>query len=103
MTGFTLYPAIDLKQGRVVRLQRGDMAQATIYAEDPAEQAKAYPDAGDKPWQVPSDWTGSGSDLLAAARRLQRRTRRRWTSRRASAGRTSRASPLAVGVRDPPS
>jgi glutamate synthase domain-containing protein 2 len=35
------------------------------------EQAKAYPDAGDKPWQVPSDWTGSGSDLLAAARRLQ--------------------------------
>lgn len=42
MTGFTLYPAIDLKQGRVVRLQRGDMAQATIYAEDPAEQARAF-------------------------------------------------------------
>ena len=42
MTGFTLYPAIDLKQGRVVRLQRGDMAQATIYAEDPAEQAARF-------------------------------------------------------------
>lgn len=42
MSGFTLYPAIDLKQGRVVRLQRGDMAQATIYAEDPAEQAAAF-------------------------------------------------------------
>lgn len=42
MSGFTLYPAIDLKQGRVVRLQRGDMAQATIYAEDPAEQARAF-------------------------------------------------------------
>jgi phosphoribosylformimino-5-aminoimidazole carboxamide ribotide isomerase len=42
MSGFTLYPAIDLKQGRVVRLQRGDMAQATIYAEDPAEQACAF-------------------------------------------------------------
>lgn len=42
MSGFTLYPAIDLKQGRVVRLQRGDMAQATIYAEDPAEQAVRF-------------------------------------------------------------
>ena len=42
MTGFTLYPAIDLKQGRVVRLQRGDMALATIYAEDPAEQAARF-------------------------------------------------------------
>ena len=39
---FTLYPAIDLKQGQVVRLQRGDMAQATIYAEDPAEQAARF-------------------------------------------------------------
>ena len=42
MSGFTLYPAIDLKQGRVVRLQRGDMAMATVYAEDPAEQACAF-------------------------------------------------------------
>ena len=42
MNGFTLYPAIDLKQGRVVRLQRGDMAMATVYAEDPAEQAAAF-------------------------------------------------------------
>ncbi len=39
---FTLYPAIDLKQGQVVRLQRGDMAQATIYAEDPTEQAARF-------------------------------------------------------------
>nr|WP_314072903.1 1-(5-phosphoribosyl)-5-[(5-phosphoribosylamino)methylideneamino]imidazole-4-carboxamide isomerase [uncultured Roseococcus sp.] len=42
MTGFTLYPAIDLKQGHVVRLKRGDMAQATVYAEDPGEQARAF-------------------------------------------------------------
>ncbi len=40
--GFTLYPAIDLKAGQVVRLKRGDMAQATIYAEDPAAQAAAF-------------------------------------------------------------
>ncbi|MDB5414409.1 MAG: 1-(5-phosphoribosyl)-5-[(5- phosphoribosylamino)methylideneamino]imidazole-4- carboxamide isomerase [Rubritepida sp.] len=46
MAGFTLYPAIDLKQGRVVRLQRGDMAQATVYAEDPAAQARDFAAAG---------------------------------------------------------
>lgn len=43
---FTLYPAIDLKAGRVVRLRRGDMAQATIYADDPAAQAAAFQAAG---------------------------------------------------------
>jgi phosphoribosylformimino-5-aminoimidazole carboxamide ribotide isomerase len=39
---FILYPAIDLKGGKVVRLKRGDMAQATTYAEDPAAQAAAF-------------------------------------------------------------
>jgi phosphoribosylformimino-5-aminoimidazole carboxamide ribotide isomerase len=34
-----LYPAIDLKQGRCVRLKQGDMAQATVFNEDPAAQA----------------------------------------------------------------
>jgi phosphoribosylformimino-5-aminoimidazole carboxamide ribotide isomerase len=43
---FTLYPAIDLKGGQVVRLKRGDMAQATVYAEDPAAQARAFAAAG---------------------------------------------------------
>ena len=43
---FDLYPAIDLKSGQVVRLKRGDMAQATIYAEDPAAQAAAFSAAG---------------------------------------------------------
>lgn len=43
---FTLYPAIDLKAGQVVRLKRGDMAQATIYADDPAAQAAAFHTAG---------------------------------------------------------
>jgi phosphoribosylformimino-5-aminoimidazole carboxamide ribotide isomerase len=42
LNSFTLYPAIDLKEGRVVRLKRGDMAQATVYAEDPGEQAAAF-------------------------------------------------------------
>jgi phosphoribosylformimino-5-aminoimidazole carboxamide ribotide isomerase len=42
----TLYPAIDLKDGRCVRLRRGEMDQATIYAADPAAQAAAWRDAG---------------------------------------------------------
>jgi phosphoribosylformimino-5-aminoimidazole carboxamide ribotide isomerase len=43
---FTLYPAIDLKGGQVVRLKRGDMAEATVYAQDPAAQARAFADEG---------------------------------------------------------
>ncbi len=41
-----LYPAIDLKDGKCVRLTQGDMAQAKIYNEDPAEQAMAFEKAG---------------------------------------------------------
>ncbi|NKC32349.1 1-(5-phosphoribosyl)-5-[(5-phosphoribosylamino)methylideneamino]imidazole-4-carboxamide isomerase [Falsiroseomonas selenitidurans] len=44
--GFTLYPAIDLKAGQVVRLKRGDMAQATLYNADPAAQAVDFAAAG---------------------------------------------------------
>ena len=42
----TLYPAIDLKDGQCVRLRRGAMAEATVYAEDPAAQARAWAAAG---------------------------------------------------------
>ena len=37
-----IFPAIDLKGGRVVRLRRGKMDQATVYAEDPAAQAALF-------------------------------------------------------------
>jgi phosphoribosylformimino-5-aminoimidazole carboxamide ribotide isomerase len=46
MTELTVYPAIDLKDGRCVRLRRGDMGQATVYADDPGTQAKLWQDAG---------------------------------------------------------
>ncbi len=42
----TLYPAIDLKDGACVRLQRGAMDQVTVYSTDPAAQARAWQDAG---------------------------------------------------------
>ncbi len=41
-----LFPAIDLKDGQAVRLLRGDMATATVFNDDPAEQARAFQDAG---------------------------------------------------------
>jgi phosphoribosylformimino-5-aminoimidazole carboxamide ribotide isomerase len=41
-----LYPAIDLKEGRCVRLLRGEMSAATVFNEDPAAQAKSFADAG---------------------------------------------------------
>jgi phosphoribosylformimino-5-aminoimidazole carboxamide ribotide isomerase len=37
-----LFPAIDLKDGRCVRLRRGDMAAATVFNDDPAAQARAF-------------------------------------------------------------
>jgi phosphoribosylformimino-5-aminoimidazole carboxamide ribotide isomerase len=37
-----LFPAIDLKNGEAVRLQQGDMARATVFHTDPAEQARLF-------------------------------------------------------------
>ena len=42
----TIFPAIDLKGGQVVRLAEGDMARATVYGDDPAEQARRFAAAG---------------------------------------------------------
>jgi phosphoribosylformimino-5-aminoimidazole carboxamide ribotide isomerase len=41
-----IFPAIDLKDGRCVRLRQGDMAQATVFNDDPAAQARAFEAAG---------------------------------------------------------
>jgi len=37
-----LYPAIDLKGGRCVRLEQGDMEKATVFSADPPAQAEAF-------------------------------------------------------------
>ncbi len=42
MDAMILFPAIDLKDGVVVRLQQGDMARATVFNRDPAAQAHAF-------------------------------------------------------------
>jgi len=41
-----LYPAIDIKDGVCVRLLRGDMSAATIFNTDPADQGRAFAEAG---------------------------------------------------------
>ena len=41
-----LYPAIDLLEGRAVRLRKGDRQSARMYSEDPAAQARAFVQQG---------------------------------------------------------
>jgi phosphoribosylformimino-5-aminoimidazole carboxamide ribotide isomerase len=41
-----LFPAIDLKDGRCVRLKRGTMESATVFNDDPAAQALTFEHAG---------------------------------------------------------
>lgn len=68
MPPLTLYPAIDLKDGQCVRLRRGEMEQATVYAPDPAAQARAWQDA-DFSWLHVVDLNGAfaGRSVNAAA------------------------------------
>lgn len=42
----TLYPAIDLREGHAVRLERGDPARETRYDADPVARARAFVAAG---------------------------------------------------------
>jgi phosphoribosylformimino-5-aminoimidazole carboxamide ribotide isomerase len=41
-----LFPAIDLKDGRCVRLKRGEMESATVFNDDPGAQAASFARAG---------------------------------------------------------
>jgi phosphoribosylformimino-5-aminoimidazole carboxamide ribotide isomerase len=43
-----IYPAIDLKEGKCVRLYQGDMNQATIFNDSPLSQAKFFEENGFK-------------------------------------------------------
>ncbi len=41
-----LFPAIDLKDGRCVRLEKGEMTRETVFNDDPADQARQWAAAG---------------------------------------------------------
>ncbi len=43
---FTVYPALDIRNGQVVRLLQGDYAQQTTYGDDPLPRAQAFAAAG---------------------------------------------------------
>jgi phosphoribosylformimino-5-aminoimidazole carboxamide ribotide isomerase len=63
-----LFPAIDLKEGRCVRLVQGDMDQATIFNDDPGAQAAEFETQGFR-WLhlVDLDGAFAGKPVNAAA------------------------------------
>ncbi|MBI5880264.1 MAG: 1-(5-phosphoribosyl)-5-[(5-phosphoribosylamino)methylideneamino]imidazole-4-carboxamide isomerase [Chloroflexi bacterium] len=73
-----IYPAIDMRGGKVVRLRQGDPNAQTVYADDPAQQAQQWAAQGAR-WlhvvNLDGAFTGSGhaaseSPNLAALRRI---------------------------------
>ena len=66
-----LYPAIDLRNGQVVRLTQGDYDKMTVYGTDPCAQARQFVAAGAKYLHVvdldgAKDGTLSNYDTIAA-------------------------------------
>ena len=66
-----LFPAIDLRGGKVVRLTQGDYDRMTVYGEDPCAQARQFLAAGAKNLHVvdldgAKDGTLSNYDTIAA-------------------------------------
>lgn len=72
---FDVIPAIDLRQGKVVRLYQGDYAKQTDYGLDPVELARSYLAAGAR-WihlvdlDGAKDGTGSHLKLIGRIARL---------------------------------
>ena len=63
-----LFPAIDLKEGLAVRLEQGDMARATVFHRDPAQQAQAFQMQGFKHLHVVDlDGAFAGKPMNVAA------------------------------------
>ena len=45
-SSFALYPAIDLRGGRCVRLEQGEASRETVYGDEPLAVARTFADAG---------------------------------------------------------
>ncbi|HZL61643.1 MAG: 1-(5-phosphoribosyl)-5-[(5-phosphoribosylamino)methylideneamino]imidazole-4-carboxamide isomerase [Hyphomicrobiales bacterium] len=68
MGAMILFPAIDLKEGLAVRLQQGDMARATVFHKDPAQQAHTFETQGFKHLHVVDlDGAFAGKPMNGAA------------------------------------
>lgn len=46
MSAFTLYPAIDMRNGKCVRLVQGDYNKETIYGDSPYDMAELFEKEG---------------------------------------------------------
>lgn len=68
MSIFTVYPAIDLRRGKVVRLQEGDPHRQTAYSDAPAEVAARWRAAG-ATWLHVVDLDAAFGEDVAANRR----------------------------------
>ena len=65
-----IYPAIDIRRGRVVRLSQGEAARETVYADDPLAQAERFLESGAR-WLHVVDLDrafGDGSNVAYRAR-----------------------------------
>ncbi|MDP7045682.1 MAG: 1-(5-phosphoribosyl)-5-[(5-phosphoribosylamino)methylideneamino]imidazole-4-carboxamide isomerase [SAR324 cluster bacterium] len=63
-----LIPAIDLKNGRCVRLIQGEAAAETVYSDDPASMARSFEDAGAKRLHLvdlDGAFKGKGANLVS--------------------------------------
>ncbi len=61
---FTIYPAIDLRNGQVVRLRQGDLAQQTVYSDNPVAVAKHWVSEG-ATWLHVVNLDGAFGDQIA--------------------------------------
>ena len=63
----TLYPAIDLRDGRAVRLVQGDFERTTVFNEDPLAQAREFAESGARALHVVDlDGARTGEPVHAA-------------------------------------
>jgi phosphoribosylformimino-5-aminoimidazole carboxamide ribotide isomerase len=68
---FTIFPAIDLRAGKIVRLVQGDPARQTTYGDDPRAQAEQFQAAGAE-WVHVINLSGAfGEDAQANLQALQ--------------------------------
>jgi len=66
-----LYPAIDILDGKAVRLRQGDFAQSTVYDADPLEAARRWVEAGAR-WLHVVDLDGARSGAPANLEHVKR-------------------------------
>ncbi len=64
---FTVYPALDIRNGNVVRLLQGDYAQQTTYGDDPLPRAQAFAATGAQWMHLVDPGCSQGRRLHAGA------------------------------------